>query len=276
MPRIRSDGGTRGLCHAGCPCLRDPRAARRAPAPCRDRAGSRPAASDFLCFAKEIHQRKATTRSRPDAPAALALQSVSGPCAKLAPCARSDTHPALLRCRPAPPRRPRADDHPRRAVIGVRDAVECLRRRRAAQGAREPLRACLSERPQGASLQARPRPRAAQGTPLGAPSQARLSLVTFFAKTKKVTGRAALKRDVDKGEYRLRSEPRHALRHSVPEVPHPREHHRHATLVGGGDDLFVAHAAARLDHASGAGIDNDIEAITEREERVRGGCGTCQ
>src|SRR6478609_7780242 len=30
----------------------------------------------------------------------------------------------------------------------------------------------------------------------------------------------------------------------MPEVPHPREHHREAVLVGGGDHLVVAHAAA--------------------------------
>jgi hypothetical protein len=31
------------------------------------------------------------------------------------------------------------------------------------------------------------------------------------------------------------------------EVPHAGEHHRHAVLVGGGDDLLVAHRAAGLD-----------------------------
>ena len=36
---------------------------------------------------------------------------------------------------------------------------------------------------------------------------------------------------------------------SVPEVAHPGEDHRHVVLVGGGDDLGVAHAAPRLDHA---------------------------
>src|SRR6266850_2018699 len=32
---------------------------------------------------------------------------------------------------------------------------------------------------------------------------------------------------------------------SVPEVPLPREHHRQLSLVGGGDDLLVAHRATR-------------------------------
>src|SRR5258708_12059552 len=35
---------------------------------------------------------------------------------------------------------------------------------------------------------------------------------------------------------------------SVSEVPHAGEHHRDAVLVGGGDHLVVAHAAAGLDH----------------------------
>jgi hypothetical protein len=74
----------------------------------------------------------------------------------------------------------------------------CPRRRRAAQGAREGSRACLSERPQGASLQARPRPRAAQGSRRSRPpSRARLLLVTFLGKTREVMGRAALKRTVE-------------------------------------------------------------------------------
>ena len=40
---------------------------------------------------------------------------------------------------------------------------------------------------------------------------------------------------------------------SVPEVPHAGEHHRHAVLVGGGDDFLVAHRAAGLDHGGDAG-----------------------
>jgi hypothetical protein len=44
---------------------------------------------------------------------------------------------------------------------------------------------------------------AAQRDIVGLPSKARLSLVTFFAKTKKVTGRAALKRAVAGRQGRL-------------------------------------------------------------------------
>jgi len=91
--------------------------------------------------------KKATARGRPSA--SLALRSVSEPCAKLAPWGRSDTRPAVLRCRPATRRRTRADEPV---------AVPA----RAAQGTRR------------------------------APSRARLPLVTFLGKTRKVTGRAAL------------------------------------------------------------------------------------
>jgi hypothetical protein len=159
---------------------------------------SRRGAGYFLCVAKESNQRKATARGRPSA--SLALQVISGPCAKLARsrlrrATCSDTRPALPRCRPASPRHPRAAEQRRPAATSTGLSP---RSRRAAQGARGSLRACLSERPQGASLQARPRPPAAQGSRRSRPdSWARLSLVTFFVKTKKVTGRAALKRDVD-------------------------------------------------------------------------------
>ncbi len=179
---------------------------------------SRRGAASFLCFAKESRQRKATARGRPSA--SLALYGVSGPCAKLARsrlrrATGSDTHPALLRCRPAPPRRPRADERRRTAAIAKQ---LCPRSRRAAQGARGLLRACLSERPQGASLQARPRSRAAQGSRRSGPaSWARLSLPTFFAKTKEVGGRAALKRAVE-GRQQSRAAPRPncRARHAVP------------------------------------------------------------
>src|SRR5689334_6635523 len=36
---------------------------------------------------------------------------------------------------------------------------------------------------------------------------------------------------------------------SVPEVAHAGENHREAGLIGGGDDLVVAHRAAGLDHS---------------------------
>ena len=57
---------------------------------------------------------------------------------------------------------------------------------------------------------------------------------------------------------------------SVAEMPHAGEHHRDAVLVGRGDDLLVAHAAAGLDHRGGAGVGDHVEAVAEREEGVRG------
>jgi hypothetical protein len=164
---------------------------------------SRRGAGYFLCVAKESNQRKAIARGRPSA--SLALQGVSGPCAKLARSrlrrtTGSDTRPAFSRCRPAPRRRPQADPHRSGAGTGFGP-----RSRRAAQGARGSLRACLSERPKGASLQARPRPRAAQGSRRSRPaSWARLLLVTSLGKTREVTGHAALKRPLD-GSRRSRA-----------------------------------------------------------------------
>src|SRR4029079_2063688 len=40
----------------------------------------------------------------------------------------------------------------------------------------------------------------------------------------------------------------HAL---MPEMPHAREHHGEAGMIGGGDHLVVAQRAARLDHRGG-------------------------
>ena len=54
-------------------------------------------------------------------------------------------------------------------------------------------------------------------------------------------------------------------------MPPAREHHRHAVLVGGGDDLRVAHRAAGLHDGGRAGRGHGVEAVAEREERVRGG-----
>ena len=48
----------------------------------------------------------------------------------------------------------------------------------------------------------------------------------------------------------------------------PVKHHRDAALVGGGDHLVVAHRAAGLDHAGGAGVDHHVEAVAEREEGI--------
>jgi hypothetical protein len=57
---------------------------------------------------------------------------------------------------------------------------------------------------------------------------------------------------------------------SVPEVAHAREHHGHAALVGGGDDLVVAHRAAGLGHAGGTCVHHHVKAVAEREEGVAG------
>src|SRR5205814_4224375 len=53
---------------------------------------------------------------------------------------------------------------------------------------------------------------------------------------------------------------------SVTEVAHAGEHHGDAVLVGRGNHLVVAHAAAGLDHRFRAGLGERVEAITEREE----------
>src|SRR5215203_2090337 len=58
---------------------------------------------------------------------------------------------------------------------------------------------------------------------------------------------------------------------SMPEMPSPREHHRHARLVGRRDHLVVPLAAARLDHGRDARLDEHVEAVAEGEEGVRGG-----
>jgi len=50
----------------------------------------------------------------------------------------------------------------------------------------------------------------------------------------------------------------------MPEVPHAGEHHGDAALVGCGDDLGVALAAAGLDHGAGARVDDRIEAVAKR------------
>jgi hypothetical protein len=55
---------------------------------------------------------------------------------------------------------------------------------------------------------------------------------------------------------------------SVAEVPIAGEYHRDAALVGCGNDFVVTHTAAGLDHRDRAGVDHNIEAISEREERI--------
>ena len=51
-------------------------------------------------------------------------------------------------------------------------------------------------------------------------------------------------------------------------MPHAGEHHREAVLVGRGDHLVVAHAAAGLDDRRRAGLRDDVDAVAEREERI--------
>ena len=44
-------------------------------------------------------------------------------------------------------------------------------------------------------------------------------------------------------------------------MPHSGKHHRDATLIGGRDDLVIAHRTAGLDDRDGAGIDEGVQAI---------------
>ena len=55
---------------------------------------------------------------------------------------------------------------------------------------------------------------------------------------------------------------------SMAEVAHAGEHHGEAVVVGGGDDLVVAHGAAGLDHGGGAGLGGRQQAVGEGEEGV--------
>src|SRR5258706_6977115 len=57
---------------------------------------------------------------------------------------------------------------------------------------------------------------------------------------------------------------------SVPEVSHARENHRDAVLVGGGDHLAVAHAAAGLDHGARARRGDHVESVAKRKEGIGG------
>src|SRR6185503_2505645 len=57
---------------------------------------------------------------------------------------------------------------------------------------------------------------------------------------------------------------------SVPEVAHAGEHHRRAPLVRGGDHFRVAYAAAGLDDGGRARLQDDVDAVAEREEGVGG------
>src|SRR6185312_13440824 len=60
---------------------------------------------------------------------------------------------------------------------------------------------------------------------------------------------------------------------SMPEMPHPREHHRNPRRIGGRDHLGVAERAPWLDHGGGAGLDGGEQAVGEGEEGVGGDDG---
>jgi hypothetical protein len=55
----------------------------------------------------------------------------------------------------------------------------------------------------------------------------------------------------------------------MPEMADAGEHHRDAALVGRGDHLVVANAAARLDDRRGTVVGDDVEPVAKRKERVR-------
>src|SRR5215218_9758088 len=55
---------------------------------------------------------------------------------------------------------------------------------------------------------------------------------------------------------------------SVPEQPHPSEHHRDPVLVGRCDDFLVAHGAAGLHDRADAGLGRLIDTVAEGEEGV--------
>src|SRR5258706_7449138 len=63
---------------------------------------------------------------------------------------------------------------------------------------------------------------------------------------------------------------------SMTEVPDAGEHHRQSPLVGGGNDFLIADAASGLDYGDCAVVGDHVEAVTKREERVRGHHGSCQ
>src|SRR6266436_4456464 len=56
----------------------------------------------------------------------------------------------------------------------------------------------------------------------------------------------------------------------VPKMAHAGEHHRHAMLIGGRDDLRIALAAARLDHGADAIAGGHVEVVAKGQERIRG------
>jgi len=59
----------------------------------------------------------------------------------------------------------------------------------------------------------------------------------------------------------------------MPEMPLPREHHRHPTFIRGGDDFRVADGTSGLDDGANSGVGEEVEAVAEGEEGVGGGEG---
>jgi hypothetical protein len=57
-------------------------------------------------------------------------------------------------------------------------------------------------------------------------------------------------------------------RPSVPEQPPPREHHGHAVLVGGGNDLLVPHRAPGLHDGGDSRFGGGIHPVPEGEEGI--------
>src|SRR5260370_17477370 len=56
----------------------------------------------------------------------------------------------------------------------------------------------------------------------------------------------------------------------MPEVTFAREHHRQSSLLGGRDDIRVAHRAPRLNHPAPAGVSQDLQTVAKGEERAPG------
>ncbi len=119
-----------------------------------------------------------------------------------------------------------------------------LRRAEQRSGRRKKKRRCLS--PQGEFCASR-LPRAAQGSP-GTPgprNRGRLSFGDFsLAKQRKGTALSGAYPDaVRRTTIHLTTKQKSGagLPPSVPEVPHPGQHHRNATLIGSRDHLVVTH-----------------------------------
>src|SRR2546430_14916368 len=56
----------------------------------------------------------------------------------------------------------------------------------------------------------------------------------------------------------------------VPEVAYAGEHHGHAMLIGGRDELRIALAAARLDHGVDTVAGGPVEVVAKRQVRIPG------